>query len=609
MGGVFESFVMLFESDASKLDKGVKESTKTADGLEKTLLHTDQVANTLGASLLDVAKNAATALTGFLAFEAVKAMTTASAEATNELGDMATKARVSVETLHALRGELEANGKDAGALGGELEALAQRFRNPEKALGLIADRIKGMSQFRAKAFGEQFGLGADTVSLLMQGKKGLDDIIARNKELGTVTKEQVEVAQKFRTQQSMTNRVWDDLRRTVATAVLPAFTWALDAMQRFGMWIRDNRPFVIAFFGAVAAIITTMYLPALVRAVAATYALLAPYLAVAAVVAALGAIFALVVDDVMAFMNGQNSVIGELTKKWPWVGEAVKDVVQILRGFWDYLKLFAGFWSDTFTVGPRQAFKNLADDAGKMVDRLGERFPAIKRLSDFVSESFRQMSDKTGVTFDDIANAAQLMVDYIMMGLRFMIDLVTEGPTVAFRNLGQGINLMVQNVKGMFPQAGAVIDSVSQKMASAAGIVSAAWEAVMGVIGRVVEFAKGAVDTVSGVANKVASAIGFGDDGEQTAATVPQIPVETAAAIQAGTQQIQQAQNNPMAPMSSSAISNSTSQRSMNVTQSVGTVNVQTQASDPDAVAASIGQTLGDQMSKAVDQFDDGVAA
>lgn len=611
MSSVFETFFFLFESDAKKLDRGINDSEQRSDDLARSLQDTDAAASKLGDSFVSMIKNAATALAGLVAYSALKSMTTESAELTNQLGDLAAKTKVNVSTLNALQNALLANGKDAGALGGELEGLAKRFRDPEKALGQIAERLKGMSQIRATQFGEQFGLGPDTVQLMMKGKQGLDDIIARNKTLGVVTAAQVETARQFRTQQFMTNQVWDDIRRTIATAVLPAFTWALDAMQRFGMWIRDNKPFVVGFFGAVAAMITVFYLPALVRAVAATYALLAPYIAIAAVVAALGAIFALVIDDALAFLDGQNSVIGELTKKWPWVGEAVKDVAQIVKGLWEYIKLFAAFWTDVFTVGPRQAFKNLAQGAGELVDFIGERFPNVKAMAQGVVDAFQWLSDKSGITFDDIANGASLFVDYINTICKFLIDLLTDGPSVAFANLGQNVSYMFDQIKTMFPQAGAVIQTVADGMTAAADSVGSAWEGLLKIIGRVVDFVSGAVQTVMDGAGKIKAKLGFGDDeqkGDQQPGT-PSVPKETAAAVQQGAQQMQAADSNPMINQTSSAISNTNvGGRSTTINQR-NDVNVHTQASDPDAVAASVGSTLSDQMNQAIDQYDDGVAA
>lgn len=426
MSSLLQSFYFLFESDSKKLDDGLRDSENKSKGLEKVLMSTDQVADKLGGSFLDLARNAGTALAGMLAWSAIKSLSVESAAATTELANMSKGTKLAVDDFHALKGVVEANGGDIGGLSAKLQELAPRMKDPLKYLGDMADKMKGMSQQQAMDYGAAMGLDQGTITMMMQGRRALEENMAKQKDLGVITADQVETAKKYNEQQTRTNMVWDDMRRTVATAVLPILTKFLGGFETLGRWVRENRTFVIAFFGAIAAAITVFYLPALWGAVVATYALIAPYLLIVGVVAAVGAAFALALDDVMAFLDGNDSVIGDLAKKWPIVGDVVRGLVDSFKFVKDALQAFAMFFVDAFTVGPTQAIENLGARLGAFVDSVAQRFPFVKSAVDIATNAFNTLRDGMAAAADTISGKWEAVTQVVKRVIGFVLDSINK---------------------------------------------------------------------------------------------------------------------------------------------------------------------------------------
>jgi len=387
-GSVLETFIYMFAADTQALDDGLKKSDDSTDKLKKGLIDTDEAASKLGDNFMAIAKNAVTLFAGVFAIGAIKAFTVESANATNELGKQAKAAFMSAEAFDTYGKAAVAAGGSGEALTGFLSKMKLAGRDPIKVLDDLAGRFKGLSDIRANRLAEALGIDKGMIPLLQKGKQGIEDMIARQKELGIVTTEQVEVAKKYKDQQRDTTQVYDDIKRKIATEILPYMTQFMKIMERIAIWARDNKFFVIGFFGAVAAVITVLYLPALVRAIAATYALLAPYIAIVAAVAAVGAIVALVFDDIMNYLDGNNSMIGQIAKKWPIVGEAVHAVADVVKLWWGIMKAILGALSELIMNGPSAAFQYLKEQVGAVFSEFMSKHPALMGALQAIGAAF-----------------------------------------------------------------------------------------------------------------------------------------------------------------------------------------------------------------------------
>lgn len=409
MAGILDTFFFLFEADAKSLTDGLREGEKESDKLTKKVGDTDKAATMLGANLNAVVKKAVALGAAFLSYQSIKHLVIEHSQLALQMGYAAQAAHTGVEAFGAYAGAAEASGGSVDGFASSLKALAKYGRDPIETLKSLQGRFEGLSKIQATRLGERFGLDIGTINLLQMGKVKLDEFIARRKELGVVTEEQLAVSKAFDMQLRDTNQIWGDVGRRIAVAVMPFAEKFLKLMENTARFLRDNKTVVLAFFGAIAGAIVAYYLPAMVSAAVATYAALAPFILIGAVIVGVAAAFALLYDDVMAFLAGNNSMIGELSKKWPIIGELVRGFVDVLAVAAEQVKAILGFIVDLITEGPEKAFANFGKNAGKVFEELAKRFPNVAAMLNDAGKSFaalgKNIADVWGVIIDMITKA------------------------------------------------------------------------------------------------------------------------------------------------------------------------------------------------------------
>lgn len=356
MSSILETFFIMFDSNADQLKKGQAGAKQSSKELEDQLGATDRQAKALGDSFLNMAKEAAGALAAAFAVEKVYEGVKAQAEYNAQLGLTAERLDVNIEDLGAWSEAAARSGGSVEGFTSSLDFLNKNLAMTEATgksrlapffdqmkikmvdvygkvrplfdiLGDLSDRFSKMGKQEVAGFGEKLGLDPGTVMMLQQGRRGVEDVVARMKLLGVTSKEDAETAHKFNLQMEDMDQQLHHVYTTIGSWLLPGLTSFLKWIQTTVSYLAEHKTAVEGFFIGVAGVVTYLYLPAIIRAAVATWALIGPYVLAIAVVLALAAAFALVYDDVMNFLAGNQSVIGELSKKWPWVGELVRATV------------------------------------------------------------------------------------------------------------------------------------------------------------------------------------------------------------------------------------------------------------------------------------------
>lgn len=556
-GGILETFYFMFQADTTNVQDGTDAGTQSAERLTQTLNQTDQAATNMGHNFLDTIKGIGAALVGLVAVGALKSMAEASADATDELRQQARELHTDVSLLDAWQKGVEGADGSASEFNATLKKLAEGGRDPYLALERLSGQFKGLSDIKADKLGERLGIDKGTVEILRQGKQGISDMLERQKLLGVVTKEQAEIAKKYKDQVKDTNTVYDDVRRRIATEILPYLTMFQKAMEKLTIWSRDNKYFVLAFFGAVGTILTVAYIPTMWRAVAATYALLAPYLLIGAAVAAVGLLFALAFDDVMNFLDGNDSVIGELAKKWPIVGDVVRGLAEAFRFSWEAAKLYLGFFVDLFTQGPTQAVENFGNKFNEIMAKIFEKFPQLKPI------------------FEAVGNAAAAVANGIMMGWQSLFDFI-KGILDFVLKAADKVQGGISAVKGFFGVGGGDKKDEPKKDEPKKTDMSA----------------KGKTED----ANAHGPRRVLNAPGSEKAIEGAKLAKQEIAKT-----------NHPLASQTSNSIANSkTSNKSTSV--NIAEIKIVTQATDAKGIADGVSQGLNDQLKNAKGQFETGVA-
>src|SRR5579859_467250 len=311
--------------------------------------------------------------------------------------------------------------------------------------------------------------------LLTGGRAAMEGYIAKQKELGVVTKEQVETARKYKLAVDELSERWRNIRDELAVHVLPVLTAMFDAFREGVEWLRLNSTLVqgfgIAFVvmaTAVSAAMWTKLIPAFtalaLRVLAATW----PFVLIAAAVLAVGAAFAAVYEDVQFFLRGQPSLLGELINKYAWVRKAVdligagfKWVAKEGKEVWETLtrgaKAFAegagpilkGLWE---IIGPllRLIFdaamalgKVLAPLAGGLVKTIGGILAAlgsaVVQIAQLVVMALTAAAKAVGPIFSEMFKDWRLQIDAMVAGLRQLGGLRPDAAVNANLGIGAGM--------------------------------------------------------------------------------------------------------------------------------------------------------------------------
>ncbi|WP_286898892.1 phage tail tape measure protein [Achromobacter sp. UBA2119] len=262
----------------------------------------------------------------------------------------------------ALQDVESGRAKTFKALGISLKDVNGQAKNAVQGMVELAGAVEGMGREEAVFRIKELGITDNrTVELLLKGRQEVERMLRVQKQQGGVTKESAERAKAYSEAMAKFRDSTDKAAGGIVDWILPAVTWFIDKLDAVVTWMNRHDTFVKGFFIGLAVILTAMFLPAVISATAAVWALIAPFLAVAAPIAAVVALFALLYDDVMNFLDGNDSLIGQISEKYPIVGETVKAMAQAvtaafdwvkeaLAGAYDSVKIFASGAVNSFAV-------------------------------------------------------------------------------------------------------------------------------------------------------------------------------------------------------------------------------------------------------------------
>lgn len=469
---ILETFYILFDSDAQEVKQGAQEAEKATEQLEKKIKGADMAATQLGKSFKSLIGAATGAIAGALSLGALVSGVARTVAGADALGQSSEALRVEVETLHAwseaaercggsgeafrktLTGlnekvtELAKTGK--GDIGPLLQRLCVRFRDlngnvkatPQLLLDL-AQSFERLNKTESAALGRKMGLDNATIALLQKGRQALEEQIKRQRELGVVNKTDAEAVKQYTEQLGKARIALSDLGQVfhymftnLATTVLPALTWLLKKFEALTAHLADHSDLVKGSFIGLAMVLTALYLPAVLSAATATLALVAPYLLIGAAITAVGALFALAYEDVMAFLDGNDSLIGEMAKRWPIIGEIVHGVADVFSFLFDLVRAGLTFMTDLIDE-PEKAFERFSANVRAAFDKLLNKIPALKPVMTLIGDVFDQVGHTVEATWNGIAAAIETVIGFASRGLKIMSGAL--GQVKSFLGLGDAV--------------------------------------------------------------------------------------------------------------------------------------------------------------------------
>lgn len=452
MASLLETFFIMFESNADKLKRGEDDARKSTKDLENDLSNTDHAGAAMGEHLVGTLKEVALGFAAAFGAHEIIDRVMETAELNDMLGKTARSLDVNISELDAYDQAAQRAGGTVGGFQASLGSLVRGMAAADatghsrllpffKEMGIsmldthgkarpvmellpeLADAFEKMGHQRSTGFAEKLGLDQGTMMLLQSGRRSVEDLVARQRALGTVTEEDAVKAEKFNDQWMDTQQIFRNVFTAIGSAVLPVLTALLKGFEGVFGYLAQHRSLVEGFFIGLATIVTTVYGPAMVEAAVATLAAVWPFVLMAVAIGTLIAAFTFLYDDIKNFLAGNASVIGELSRKWPWIGELIKTVVKdigavvewfsgVLSAFGDLAgavgELIAAVFGAAFRVLER-GFKSASD----LISGFIKNFPAVGAAVKVLGGIFTAIGGAIGKVWDWIYDKVKRAVDFI----------------------------------------------------------------------------------------------------------------------------------------------------------------------------------------------------
>lgn len=334
--------------------KSAKEMTKANSELGRGIQELKEKFTEFGHSVVEQTLEVIATYKSLFAVEHLIESAFEQAEVSDQLGETAKSLGVNVEQLDAWGNAVQRVGGTASGFQSSLEqlnfglerlALTGRSRalpffrqlginvrdanghvkNAFELLPQLSKAIEGMPKTESGSILRGIGLDSGTIRLLQSGSKEVDELLEKQKELGNITQADADAAEAYNRQLMDTKQLWRGIVLAVDTAILPAIKDILEIIDEFIEFLREHKDLVVGFFIAMG--VAALW-------AAGTFGLLDAALAVIssaafwliAIIGGLIIAFAFLYDDVVNFLEGNNSMIGELAKKWPIIGDIVRGI-------------------------------------------------------------------------------------------------------------------------------------------------------------------------------------------------------------------------------------------------------------------------------------------
>lgn len=295
-----ETLYILVALETGQLKKGLDDTKEQVKKLESEFQNLGKAGDHVSSSFDHVLKSAIGMFAGFASFHAILSGATGAIQGIREMGQAARELNIDVSALDAWGSAVARLGGSASGFQSSLASLASHFGTTNeialRTLPRLADAFAKLNPLQAQNYGKSLGLDQSTILLLQQGRREVEATIRQQKELGVVTKDQIESTRKFDAALYDVGRAYQQFYREFAAPIIPYFTTALE-------WTIKNKELVKDAFMAMS--VGVISLSASLISLNPTLALITSGLAL------MSAGYALLKEDVRAYEEGRDSLTGE----------------------------------------------------------------------------------------------------------------------------------------------------------------------------------------------------------------------------------------------------------------------------------------------------------
>lgn len=424
MANIIDSLLIAVKMDNTDLDKGLKQAESKVSSF----------ADRIKAGAL--AKFGALASVGFIMSE-VKNLTAVA----DDLGKIADRIGADVPKLQSWAvasklagGSVQSFYGTAERLGAELQRIAitgksrllpffesmgvatldatGKARDVLDVLTDVAGAVEGMDRQTSAGLLKRLQLDEGTIGLLQMGKKGMQDLIRYERELGVFQKEDTVIAANYNDAMDRLTRSLNMTFLPVMRMFAPVLTEAAKAMTSAFVFMQKHSLALEIALAGIALVVTALVLPSLWSLFIAIMTNPITWI-IAAIVGLI-----LILEDLYVYAKGGKSQFESL---WKTLGTG-EEVMAAIEGAWDFLKTAAqiawevlkailkGLWMILHSVlvlvaglgvAAAQAFKAIGgfindyfitplENAWNTLKKIIDNLPSLDGVKDFLGGRYEQ---------------------------------------------------------------------------------------------------------------------------------------------------------------------------------------------------------------------------
>lgn len=367
----------------------------------------------------------------------------------------------SAEDISAWAGAVDRAGGDAAAFEGTISSLndkmleftttgtssiapvlAQLGISARKAGGDIKssiDILEDLSKIAGTMDNKRFtnlahSLGIDngTIMLLSKGSASVSELIERQKLLGVMSRQDAETALLMKNAFKDLLQVLRSISTIIMQFVVPPLTFLTNKLVDFVLYIREHEVFLRAVIAGIAAVLTAVLLPALIKIGAVMLANPLTWIFIGIAAAVIGV--SLLIEDLFVYMQGGKSALAGF---WSIFGSG-QQISEKLSNIWVKLKdIFSSLLSTAI-----KNFKILVKTVASLVDfvltlgsYLGYMLNLIGSIFTFDGEGIKKAFEGLGVAADRMLQIIIRLGGYIKEAVLNLFDFLgVKEPLMQFFN-------------------------------------------------------------------------------------------------------------------------------------------------------------------------------
>lgn len=222
---------------------------------------------------------------------------------------------------------------------------AGNIRSATDVLLDMAAAGEKISRQEMLAYGKIMGFDESVIDLLMQGRKGLEDLLKAQKELAVFSKEDAEIAKQGKIAWNGMTKSLQAVQAVIMRVVLPVLIVLTGWLTKAVVWAKQNQPFMIALVMGFALAIIGILIPAIVKLAASGWAAMAPWLPLIALIM----LVALAVDDLWTYLEGGESALEPVwrffERFFAFFGTSIEGAKQLWQSACEFMAaVFSGNW-------------------------------------------------------------------------------------------------------------------------------------------------------------------------------------------------------------------------------------------------------------------------